>query len=76
MYKYSLTSEEVDTMIEKREGKCDICDERNPKMVVDHCHSTGKVRGILCDDCNVGIGRLKDDPCNAFSAYVYLKEII
>jgi hypothetical protein len=45
-------------------GRCKICD-RQPQskgLHIDHCHSTGKVRGLLCGTCNQGIGLLKEDP--------------
>ncbi len=43
-------------------------------LCVDHCHKTGKVRGLLCDSCNVLLGRAKDCPEICLSAAVYLAE--
>ena len=47
-------------------GRCAICDRAsnyaNRALVLDHCHETGKTRGILCDPCNMLLGRAKDDP--------------
>ena len=40
---------------------------------IDHCHTTGKVRGILCDLCNKGLGQFKDNITNLENAIVYLK---
>lgn len=68
MKKYNLTVEEHENMIKAQDGKCAICKEI-PKTsksnltgyCVDHCHKTGKVRGILCDRCNLALGYLKDD---------------
>lgn len=52
--------------IENHSGKCDICggnpDGRWKELSIDHCHSTGQFRGMLCTDCNTGIGKFKDDP--------------
>lgn len=43
-------------------------------LVVDHDHTTGAVRGLLCSACNTGIGHLKDDPAVVAAALHYLKE--
>jgi hypothetical protein len=60
-------------MEEKQEGKCLIC-KKTGKLVVDHCHSTKKVRGLLCNNCNVGLGAFKDN-CEFLSdAVIYLKK--
>ncbi len=63
--KYGMTVEDYDLLMEAQNGQCAICGatsskSRHRKLVVDHCHATGVVRGLLCDDCNVGIGRLRD----------------
>lgn len=72
--KYGLSSAECDAMLAEQEGKCGIC--RSPDSprgwCVDHCHSTGAVRGILCHDCNTGIGFFKDDVTRLQSAIDYL----
>ena len=71
--KYGLTKEQVDQMHEDRNFKCDICNgSQQPrqvgktgffsdKLAVDHCHKTGKVRGLLCNVCNTFLGAVKDD---------------
>lgn len=56
----------------KQNNKCFICDEE-AKLVVDHDHSTGKVRGLLCSICNTGIGMFKDSTKNLEKAIEYLK---
>lgn len=53
--------------------RCDICSEPAP-LVVDHCHSTGKVRGMLCQHCNRGLGHFRDKPAVMAKAIEYLKE--
>ena len=63
--KYGITAELRDKLAEIQ-GGCGICSSKAPggrynTWNVDHCHHTGKVRGVLCWDCNVGIGKLKDD---------------
>lgn len=61
---YGVDQARFDQMMEEQGGLCAIC-ARAPRswhgrLVVDHCHETNIVRGLLCDDCNVGLGRLGD----------------
>jgi hypothetical protein len=59
-----------------QEGRCAICNKKQPAnkplLHVDHCHKTNKVRGLLCYNCNMGIGRFKDDIDILKSAISYL----
>ena len=75
--KYGLTQEEVIDMHESRDFKCDICksntDHRYDKLCVDHCHTTGEVRGLLCFSCNVVLGNAKDNIEILKSAISYLE---
>ena len=62
--KYGVTKEYLIELFEKQGGKCAICDEiptTTRGLHIDHSHTTGKVRGLLCHGCNVGIGSLKDN---------------
>jgi len=63
--KYGLTEEERDAMLAAQGFKCKTCRSDSPGnkvgWVIDHCHSTNKVRGILCHDCNLALGHVKDD---------------
>lgn len=64
--KYSISSKEYDIMFEKQDGKCAICsqtpEQTHRKMLyVDHNHTTGKVRGLLCHHCNTSLGLAKDN---------------
>jgi hypothetical protein len=65
-------------LVQKQNHLCAICkrDERElPKrLAVDHCHKTGKVRGLLCNDCNLAIGIMKDNPELLAAAIQYLTE--
>jgi hypothetical protein len=73
MRKYKISLEDYDQMVLNQNGLCLIC-ERVPKkrLVVDHCHKTGKVRGLLCDPCNVALGFLEDDVTLLAKAIKYL----
>lgn len=53
--------------------KCDICEAVEP-LVVDHCHSSGKVRGMLCQHCNRGLGHFRDNTKVMAQAIKYIKE--
>ncbi|UFR05496.1 endonuclease VII domain-containing protein [Streptomyces sp. Go40/10] len=69
---YGLTEAERDAMIVSQRGLCAICLEA-PPVHVDHCHKTGRVRGVLCFNCNSAIGKLRDDPDAARRAATYLE---
>ena len=61
MRRYGVGDAEVAAMIEAQGGWCAICDGPLERPHVDHCHKTGKVRGILCFNCNAGLGKFGDD---------------
>lgn len=69
---YGMTEAERDEMITAQGGICLICKKR-PAVHVDHCHATGKVRGVLCFNCNTAIGKLGDDPDAARRVVSYLE---
>lgn len=83
-YRYGISLEEVKLMLEKQNYKCPICStllnkldspKRNKQNTyIDHSHKTGKVRGILCNLCNVAIGSLRDNPNFAYHVYEYLRK--
>ena len=63
MKNYGLTLEQYDQMFENQGGVCAICEETNisdRRLVVDHNHKTGKIRGLLCYRCNVRVGFMED----------------
>lgn len=70
--KYGLTEAERDAMIVSRRGLCPIC-LAAPAVHVDHCHKAGRVRGVLCFNCNSGLGLLRDDPEVVRRAAAYLE---
>ena len=58
--KYNLSVENFEQLIVLQGNKCAICNIEMIKPNVDHCHSTGIVRGLLCTTCNTGLGQFKD----------------
>lgn len=72
--KYGLTPEEYEVMKQRQNGRCAICGTESEELLhVDHCHETGKVRGLLCRPCNCGIGHLREDVDVMLSAIAYLR---
>lgn len=74
--KFKITPEEYDELLKKQNGVCAICSGRDEKkeLAVDHDHTTGKIRGLLCSNCNPGIGFMKDSIELLEKAIAYLKE--
>ena len=72
MVSYGITTEDYETLLEIQENCCAICGDGDKKLVVDHCHATGKVRGLLCHHCNVALGMFKDNKTILQSAMEYL----
>jgi hypothetical protein len=70
--KYGITEATRDEMIASQAGVCCIC-LAAPATQVDHCHETGRVRGVLCFNCNSGLGLLRDDPEAMYRAADYLE---
>jgi hypothetical protein len=71
--KYNITKEEYLALLEKQQYQCAICGELD-KLVLDHCHTTLKVRGLLCSKCNSGLGMFLDNIHNLEKAIKYLNE--
>ena len=72
-YYYNLSVEEYNNMLASQDSLCSIC-KTQTKLVVDHCHTTGKVRGLLCNRCNMGLGHFKDTVALLKHAEEYLKK--
>lgn len=72
--RYGITQEDFNKILEQQQGACAICDTGAGEKPwhVDHDHSTGRVRGILCHSCNTGLGNFKDDPEVLRKALEYL----
>jgi hypothetical protein len=62
--KFGLTKDCLDKMYEEQDGRCAVCgiteEDHGKYLAIDHCHTTGKVRGLLCMPCNTGLGNFKD----------------
>lgn len=83
---YGITLADYESMLEDQDHSCAICgktsDEEGQRLAIDHCHSTSKVRGVLCSNCNKALGLFNDNPdllCNAaeyLSKYKFLREVL
>lgn len=72
--KYGLTGDQYESLLALQGSKCAICkDDFVVTPHIDHCHSTGKVRGLLCSTCNTALGKFKDDVEVLTSAITYLQ---
>lgn len=70
---YGITDEEFGKAIAEHDGRCAICD-RYEELVIDHCHKTGKFRGLICRLCNSMLGRFKDNQALLHRAIKYLNQ--
>lgn len=78
---YGLAESDFRSMWDAQGGRCPICgdvliDDGRRRTHVDHDHQTGRVRGLLCVDCNVGLGRFKDSPEALMRAAAYLESLV
>jgi hypothetical protein len=77
---YGITLDEYEGMLARQGGHCAICPSTLPGrsgrkyLYVDHCHDTGRVRGLLCGNCNDGVGRFRDNPELLRAAIRYLDD--
>lgn len=84
--KYGLSLDQIQEMISQQNKRCLICDNqfdlenivhkgpRKMRPCVDHNHETGKIRGIICNNCNLVIGYANDNPAVLTNAIRYLQE--
>lgn len=70
-----MTLAEYDQWLKGRPKACAICGakETRPRLSIDHCHATGKLRGLLCRECNIGLGNFHDDAALLRKAAKYLE---
>lgn len=77
--KFGLTPQGYDALLAKQRGGCAICQLPCPtgrKLAVDHHHQSGRVRGLLCQNCNTGLGKFGDDPDRLKVAAAYLLKFL
>jgi hypothetical protein len=74
--RFNLSRQEIEQMVKNQNGCCKICLKPfiGQRPCIDHCHTTNKVRGLLCNQCNTGLGLFYDNPVFLTSAIVYLNE--
>ena len=75
--KYGITVDQYNLMLQEQNYSCKICGSTDSKrgdqrFMVDHCHKTGEVRGLLCSQCNSALGLFEDNPQLLQSAINYL----
>lgn len=76
-WKYGVERGTYSRMLEAQGGRCAICGSQNPggkslRFHIDHCHDTGKVRALLCNGCNIGLGQFKHEKELLLKAVDYL----
>lgn len=76
LYRYNLSPVEFSDMLVKQDSSCAICSAPFNEIApcVDHCHTSGKIRGLLCRNCNSGLGLFHDDLTSLSNAMRYLIE--
>lgn len=76
-YRYGISPEQYQELWNKQEGRCKICGTKLPEgeyLSIDHDKETGEIRGLLCKNCNLGLGSFKDSPENLRKAAEYIEE--
>lgn len=68
---YGISPDDYRSLLEKQNGFCAICSKAK-ELVIDHCHCTGVVRGLLCQKCNLGLGHFEDSTERLKAAAKYL----
>lgn len=76
--RYGITLNEYNTMLQEQNSCCHICgkheSENGKRLAVDHCHNTGKVRKLLCQQCNAALGQVQENLQTLENMISYIKE--
>jgi hypothetical protein len=72
-HRYGISGEDRARLLARQGGVCAICRQPDRPLVIDHCHVRNKVRGLLCNKCNLGLGMFDDDPDRLRAAIEYLE---
>jgi Recombination endonuclease VII len=76
--RYGMEEAEYDRLLARQRSRCAVCKARTPggrgEWRIDHDHVTGQIRGLLCNNCNSGIGMLQDDPKILRAAVQYVEQ--
>ncbi len=80
--KYGIGIEQYEQMEKAQDGKCAICERVETqvqkgkviRLSIDHNHSTGKIRALLCHNCNIGLGNFKENEVSLLKAILYLRK--
>ena len=69
---YGITVDRYEEMLTEQDGGCFLCGKTHPerRLHVDHCHDTGKVRGLLCSNCNSGLHTVEKMGIDSVAAYL------
>lgn len=76
---FGITHTDYISLLNAQHGGCAICgrtdsgSKNSPWLFVDHCHTTGKIRGLLCHGCNAGLGSFQENPARLDQAIMYLE---
>jgi hypothetical protein len=73
--RYNLSLSDFTDMVKSQNGLCAICGTEPDELVVDHCHTNGNVRGLLCHSCNTGLGKFFDNTAYLTNALNYLSNV-
>lgn len=80
---YGLSLDQYNALVKKQKGRCLIClakeadfPQYRPQLLVDHCHQSKKVRGLLCDYCNKGLGYFRDNVGLMENAIKYIQRAV
>lgn len=72
--RYGMSVAEFRAFRQQHDHRCGICSTDERKLVVDHDHATGRARGLLCNNCNSAIGKLRESPKLFAAALAYLEK--